>query len=1230
MPATTDLQTPVLRLPATSQDTVSINAGYLPVELVADQSTAVVRVLLTETMEEFFLSSFTDLSGTSQRVFSGEVPLPGDSGTYSIQFRAQDAAVSPSRISPIAPLSVIVADLDGAPVATPPASLQVLRLHDRIRIRWASVDLPGFLGVRVRVSTDSSGVEVPYTQVGGLVPNNNTTTEQVVINSVTKSQLSQDRSTRVSTTEETLQTVTYSSLDILRSDVGADEFYAMASTVVQDPDTHQVYDSVAVGPFRCAFVNLSQVSPTDFAPGIQPEEIAGDIVKAIAQDYSGLDQSPRSELRDLQVDPFALELSNASVRNWFVRASASLSALCKIDDTDEDGVSDPPATNPYKQSIAQAFRLTDDQVQSLIDGQFDVQAEASGTGRQGATYAIHPVTFYTQVRPRTRIPIEVGAVVSTIPDGETPSVSFKALGGAVIDSSNLDAYWIPEVAGWGVTLDCQCSVAGSVGSVGAGTIRTVVSGAGSPLQCNNLTGPSLPGRDLESNKDLAARVFVRRVTGTDSGSQGGYFDAAMQCYGIVDAQVVRAKDLEMLRDWDPIRKRHTYGCTDIYARGATFGQVTQDVPFTLETSGTQGVYSTYTSLKFAGASGQRIKLVPTAALSVAPAALVEVRIDRLGGVFLGTETAVWDPQTQAFYLNPKERSYTYAADGSKVFGALNSALIPTLNGVGIAGLIRFWSSLRVITTTQPIHRVTSVAGDGATGPVPSSIVVLDKTGSDPLLEGNSDRAQDTIMVPNDFVIVERPVTWEDGGALVHPLGEGIHFESVALGSDGVPRPSNVLSVRSKDGSTIYSTPADYQLVPMGLYSSVGIQRTASSSIPLETQVIVAYKQRRLCENVTLRTESITLPATDPVALSTVGVLDGVSIPASHGLTALTSDPGLMAAAIPFDKRYIKVFTKDAITGVETVFQEGVDFSLSKTQEGMTQIRRFVTGTYTPSSIPADTPIQVSYYSAEAFSLSFAHPQFLTQLRNVIDNMRHGGADTLAKSMVPAYVDMSLSLTLENAPTALPSVVDPKVRTATSLAVSMASKRLSQSDIVRIVRAIPGVSRVRVPLTRMARQDGTYILGEVIPTGTPWASPTTLNLPASKFPVKASSWVTTEAVLSSGTIPSGGLPYAFVGLLYEGEAFRRCLSLEEFAAATDPAFYLIGINDRLDDASPVAPQHYGKVLVNIPGASGSPSLLPFRVTYQVFGEASAQDIEVSPLEYLLPGQITIAYEIEGQS
>jgi hypothetical protein len=42
----------------------------------------------------------------------------------------------------------------------------------------------------------------------------------------------------------------------------------------------------------------------------------------------------------------------------------------------------------------------------------------------------------------------------------------------------------------------------------------------------------------------------------------------------------------------------------------------------------------------------------------------------------------------------------------------------------------------------------------------------------------------------------------------------------------------------------------------------------------------------------------------------------------------------------------------------------------------------------------------------------------------------------------------------------------------------------------------------------------------------------------------------------------------------------------------------------------------------------PATVAFRVTHQVFGEAGAQDIPMSPTEYLKPGKITIDYVLGG--
>ena len=118
-------------------------------------------------------------------------------------------------------------------------------------------------------------------------------------------------------------------------------------------------------------------------------------------------------------------------------------------------------------------------------------------------------------------------------------------------------------------------------------------------------------------------------------------------------------------------------------------------------------------------------------------------------------------------------------------------------------------------------------------------------------------------------------------------------------------------------------------------------------------------------------------------------------------------------------------------------------------------------------------------------------------------------------------------------------------------------------------------------------------------------------------------------ISCNTVPSGALPNMYAGLLYEGQPYRRCKTLAEFANASDLAFYIIGVDDSLNATTPIASQHYGKVLLNTPGTTASPALKPYRVTYQVYGEATAKDIPISPLEYLLPGQVTISYEVDGQ-
>ena len=423
---------------------------------------------------------------------------------------------------------------------------------------------------------------------------------------------------------------------------------------------------------------------------------------------------------------------------------------------------------------------------------------------------------------------------------------------------------------------------------------------------------------------------------------------------------------------------------------------------------------------------------------------------------------------------------------------------------------------------------------------------------------------------------------------------------------------------------------DYVLVALGPYGHIGIKRTTSSAIPLDTPVLVAFKQYRLRERIALQADTLTLSGTDPVSLTHPGFLKNVWIPVSHGMLQLVEDADIQAhSSVPYVQRYMKVFSTDQSTGAVTVYREGYDYSLTVDPVLGPQISRFVANGTVYGNIAEGATVSLLYFTAETFTTTFTYPQFLTQLATAIAATKHGGADSLVKAMIPNFVDASLSLTVANTPSSSPTIVDPKVRTAVSLAMSMATKRLNQSDIVRLVSAVPGVLRVNLPLTRMAKADGSYILGEIIPTSTSWVAASQLNLPSSLFPNAGKAWITASPVLACNTVPSGALPNMYAGLLYEGQPYRRCKTLAEFANASDLAFYIIGVDDSLNATTPIASQHYGKVLLNTPGTTASPALKPYRVTYQVYGEATAQDIPISPLEYLLPGQVTISYEVDGQ-
>ena len=1223
--------------------TLSVATSLLPLVIDADTNTIAVDVVLGADATPTTLTAFTLVNGLNQ--FTGTVPVSSSTDPQTVSIVGRNYS---STVTPATPLTTPTIQFDLLYSATrlgfsigPPSGVTVYKSQNTCQVEWAIPTYSGFQGVRVQWSTDPSGVTVPFVQIGGLQTELTRSADVTVVAPVASTaSVAQPivpglaPTNLVTTTSvETTVTVDYSSLTIPSSTVNTDVFYVILSSLMQDPVTNQVYESQDAGPFLCGFVNLKKVNPTDFLALQQSSDIATRLITEVTRRRPDLDLTARAEIRDLIINPLSLELANMSVREWFSRCAISISAISQIDDANGDGISDPVASSAVKQQIARAYGLSATAVQTFIDGRFDILGEQAGVERGGATAAVVPLTFYVYSLPTSLITIPAGIICSTLPNGvDTAAVSFVTQGSATIDPTNASAYYSPSFGWWGVTVPAQAQVAGAASTVGAETIRQVSTGGPSGISVINLTA-SYDGTDEQANADYAAMIQNRLVAGKDSGTRNGYWNTTMSIPGITNALVVAAGDLDMLRDWSSIIARHTYGCVDIYARGTTLSQQTEEVPFTLPATSTYGVYSTYLNAVLADKTKPSFKILDFAALTQPLYSLVEMTVSYAGQtIWLGTTNAQIDNSGGQLFLNPNDLTYVINADGTITLwqingvNATNLAFIQALSAVPAtyAFLAQYQSGITHTPILQPVDAVDSITGN-LSGAIPAADIELVYT-NDFLLTGGSNNAGDLVTVGGALSsIVTNTLTLATATTVID--------SNMNIGVNSAGQLQNILSVRSADLSTVYTFGLDYTLVAAGRYHTYALQvlndQTGAPRIPLGTNtVIVAYYRFLLRESVTLQTDNLTLSGSTPTPLSHGGFIYNSWLPASHGDTTLLLDgyvsptlayTGLLGAGVPAASRYIKVTYNNGVAAV--VMIEGKDFTLSVDPvTGNAALTRVLGG-----SLPDGGAVTVLYFTAEVFTIQTEYPAYVQELVSAVAGMKHAGADVLVKAMVASAVDVTMNVVLSSTATA--DAVDGTIRTVISNVIDSSTVGLFQSELISQVQGILGITNVVLPLLKCAKADGSYDIGVVIPTGTPWVKLSADTLFQPLLP-NASAFISAAVIVPNPTIPSGGPPNTYVGWLYEGQSYRRALSVQDFLGSSGPSFYIIGANDSINAALPIPSVYEGRVLLYTPSTVPDPSALPYRLTYQIFGAASADDISTASCEYLVTGAVQINYVAGG--
>lgn len=1139
------------------------------------------------------------------------------------------------------PLSLIYSPVvHDLPVVNPPSGVTVHKGLNACKVEWATPNIPGFLGVKVMYSTDYTGVTVPYRQIGGFV----TTVSRVenTILTLSESKMVTDEETILTTTQTTSPT-NFSSFAFSKQMVGgAETFYVVLSTLIQDPQTNHIYESNFNGPYQCGFVDLRQVSPTDFPYLQQKEDIAARLITSMVKNYPDLDLTPRSELRDLHIDPISMELSTQSVREWFARCSNSISALAQIDDADGDGFSDDFNTSPYKPQIARAWGFSAENTQYLIDRQFDLLGERCGLQRGTATTAVAMVTFYTYTKPTSKVTLPSTMVVGSTGSGNIPSLMYYVRGSAQIDPASVNSLYDPQNGWWAVTLPVECSTPGALGNVGAGAITKNLGDVPNGWFCVN-QAPAQFGSDSESNAKYAERIRNRTIVGVDTGRSLGYLEAARSTPGVIDANVVPAGGLMMQRDWMfaphlPGGGKHVAGCVDVYVRGTNFVQQTDYRSFSWQNSSeVYRDYPTYVklSLQSQSVSTRQLSFKVTSSLAAPIYSVVELVALRSGEkIYLGTKKVRIDNATNTIYLDPDEICTRLVGDvvsehyENMQLGGVDAKNITVLNylssasGTEYRALLRLQAPFFHIPELQPVTSIYSVVGEETkSGTIASPRLIKFQ---DPLLEGNSDRATDTIRVDTDkyhSVVVSGTTPYGDTATFLTTEGIIGIDSNMVVQMDTQGRFYDINSVRSADMTKLYQMGVDYQIVSLDRYHTYGIQRMQNSTIPLEEPLLIAYNKYDVSEHCEfIQDEAVVLVDTTPAVLARKGLVHNIWLPESHGLTSLANDPELASAQVVRTDRYIKVVYNNGVEDI--VLREGQDFTLVvDPRNGQTYISKRTTGRI----VTDKAVVRVSYYVNEVFAFTSGYPGFVEQVAAKIEQSRSAGADVLVKQMLENPVDVILSVELNSNVT--PETMDGRIRTAIANVLNNARQRVTQAEIIRQVQALPGVANVLVPLTKFAKSNGAYNIGSIIPSGTAWIRTTDDPiLKNSRFP--ANTWITKAQVLPDQTLPSGGLVDSFVGLLYEGESFRRGMSIQDFIdnppAQNKGGFYIIGAEDKVDSITPLDSSYSRRVILTIPNYLENPSYYSYKVTYQIWREGGFKDILLSPTEYLKPGRVTIDY------
>jgi len=602
-------------------------------------------------------------------------------------------------------------------------------------------------------------------------------------------------------------------------------------------------------------------------------EIVQQTIQSITRTTPQIAVQPGAVIRDTFVDPVSNEVTRLRLLVDFMYRIQSFDTLLQIDGIESNGGSTSVIRSPYKQALGRVFALTNpNDIQTIIDTSFNQLAARNDVFRNAGVRARGFVTFFTQTRPTETLFIPLGTRVAS------GSVQFATTTDASIPIGNVAAFFNPTNGLYQIDVPVEASLAGDSSNLGAGQIRTIVSGL-SNLSVTNRNA-TFGGTNLETNLQLAERAR-NAPSSVDSGTERGTLQVAADVAGVREAMVVSSGDDMMQRDYDTDFMKHVGGKADVWIRGSALGNVTDTFAFTFEiaTDVQFVVLGNILDYRFRALDVNLSAANPIAEMLDDEAIGLGLRNASSGLFFDLTNVVIEDYRT--IKLSTSE-------------GIIQP---PVTFGDVVLGDYRYVTSTEFVFTRQPVDSVVSVTGQ-VTGLLPDDNWEFNQP-DDPLIDGRSTRAQSFLNVIQTNGV---------------PSGDSISITGeshIMLGTfdelvDNLGANPLTVSVFDTGGTIEYRGPddpsgvSDYVIIPGAQTTALAIRRTSNSNIRSGQTILVDYDH---AENFTVRYQLNQVIPTVQLALDaqkhiTADILAKAGVPVPVDITAtIVSTPGTRASTI---------------------------------------------------------------------------------------------------------------------------------------------------------------------------------------------------------------------------------------------------------------------------------------------------------------------------------------------